>query len=45
MTSLSVTYQADLFLYDSLVSFAPSCEVESDLASEWSGTTTSASSP
>ena len=43
MTSLSVTYQADLFLYDSLVTFAPSGAVESDLASKWSGTTTTAS--
>ena len=43
MTSLSVTYQADLFLYDSLVSFSPSGAVESDLASKWSGTTTTAS--
>jgi peptide/nickel transport system substrate-binding protein len=43
LTSLSVTYQADLFLYDSLVSFAPSGAVESDLASKWAGTTTSAS--
>ncbi|MGH3209656.1 MAG: ABC transporter substrate-binding protein [Trebonia sp.] len=43
MTSLSVTYQADLFLYDSLISFAPSGAAESDLASKWSGTTTTAS--
>jgi peptide/nickel transport system substrate-binding protein len=43
MTSLSVTYQADLFLYDSLISFAPSGATESDLASKWSGTTTTAS--
>jgi peptide/nickel transport system substrate-binding protein len=43
LTSLSVTYQADLFLYDSLVSFSPSGAAESDLATKWSGTTTTAS--
>jgi peptide/nickel transport system substrate-binding protein len=42
-TSLSVTYQADLFLYDSLVSYAPSGAVEPNLATKWSGTTTTAS--
>jgi peptide/nickel transport system substrate-binding protein len=43
LASLSVTYQADLFLYDSLISFTPTGTIESDLASKWSGTTTSAS--
>jgi peptide/nickel transport system substrate-binding protein len=43
LTSLSVTYQADLFLYDSLISYAPSGAVESNLATKWSGTTTTAS--
>ena len=42
-TALSVTYQADLFLYDSLISFAPSGAPESNLATKWSGTTTTAS--
>lgn len=42
-TSLSVTYQADLFLYDSLISFAPSGAPEANLATTWSGTTTTAS--
>ena len=42
-TALSVTYQADLFLYDSLISFAPSGAAESNLATKWSGTTTTAS--
>jgi peptide/nickel transport system substrate-binding protein len=42
LTSLSVTYQADLFLYDSLISYAPSGAVESNLATKWSGTTTTA---
>jgi peptide/nickel transport system substrate-binding protein len=43
LTSLGSTYQADLFLYDSLISYAPSGAVESNLASAWSGTTTTAS--
>jgi peptide/nickel transport system substrate-binding protein len=43
MTSLSVTYQADLFLYDSLIGFTPSGAIESNLASKWTGTTTTAS--
>lgn len=42
-TSLSVTYQADLFLYDSLISFAPGGAPEGNLATKWSGTTTTAS--
>ena len=43
LTSLSVTLQADLFLYDSLISFSPSGAVESNLATKWSGTATAAS--
>jgi peptide/nickel transport system substrate-binding protein len=43
LASLSVTYQADLFLYDSLINFTPSGTIESNLASKWSGTTTTAS--
>jgi peptide/nickel transport system substrate-binding protein len=43
LTSLSVTLQADLFLYDSLISFTPSGAVESNLATKWSGTATAAS--
>ena len=38
LTSLSVTLQADLFLYDSLISFTPSGAIESNLAAKWSGT-------
>ena len=43
LTSLSVTLQADLFLYDSLISFTPSGAIESNLAAKWSGTATTAS--
>jgi peptide/nickel transport system substrate-binding protein len=43
LTSLSVTLQADLFLYDSLISFTPSGAIESNLATKWSGTATTAS--
>jgi peptide/nickel transport system substrate-binding protein len=43
LTSLSVTLQADLFLYDSLISFTPSGAIEPNLASKWSGTATTAS--
>jgi peptide/nickel transport system substrate-binding protein len=43
LTSLSVTLQADMFLYDSLINFTPSGKVESNLASQWSGTATTAS--
>jgi peptide/nickel transport system substrate-binding protein len=43
LTSLSVTLQADMFLYDSLINFTPSGKVESNLASKWSGTATTAS--
>ncbi len=35
--------EVDYFLYDSLISFTPSGKVESNLASSWSGTTTTAS--
>jgi peptide/nickel transport system substrate-binding protein len=42
-TALSVTYQADLFLYDSLISTSPSGTPEANLATKWSGTTTTAS--
>src|ERR1700742_4093980 len=42
-TSLSVTLQADMFLYDSLISFTPSGAIESNLAAKWSGTATTAS--
>jgi peptide/nickel transport system substrate-binding protein len=40
LTSLSVTYQADMFLYDSLINFAPDGKPESNLATTWSGSTT-----
>ena len=43
LTSLSVTLQADLFLYDSLISFTPAGAIESNLAAKWSGTATTAS--
>jgi peptide/nickel transport system substrate-binding protein len=43
LTSLSVTEQADFFLYDSLINFTSSGAIESGLASKWSGTTTTAS--
>ncbi len=43
LTALSVTQQADLFLYDSLVNISPAGVLESGLASKWSGTATSAS--
>ena len=43
LTNLSVTLQTDRFLYDSLVSFTSSGKVESNLASQWSGTATTAS--
>ncbi|HEX4290207.1 MAG TPA: ABC transporter substrate-binding protein [Trebonia sp.] len=42
-TSLQVAMQADYFLYDSLISFTPSGAIEANLASQWSGTSTSAS--
>jgi peptide/nickel transport system substrate-binding protein len=42
LTSLSVTMQADYFLYDSLVNVAPNGSLQSGLATKWSGTTTSA---
>jgi peptide/nickel transport system substrate-binding protein len=35
--------EVDYFLYDSLISFTPSGKIESNLASRWSGTTTTAS--
>jgi peptide/nickel transport system substrate-binding protein len=35
--------EADYFLYDSLINFTPSGQVESNLATKWSGTTTTAS--
>jgi peptide/nickel transport system substrate-binding protein len=35
--------EVDYFLYDSLISFTPSGQAESNLASKWSGTTTTAS--
>jgi peptide/nickel transport system substrate-binding protein len=43
LTSLSVTLQADMFLYDSLINFTPSGAIESNLATKWSGTATTAS--
>jgi peptide/nickel transport system substrate-binding protein len=43
LTSLSVTLQADLFMYDSLINFSASGALESGLASKWSGTATTAS--
>jgi peptide/nickel transport system substrate-binding protein len=43
LTALTVAYEADLFLYDSLVSFGPSGTPEANLATKWSGTTTTAS--
>jgi peptide/nickel transport system substrate-binding protein len=43
LTSLSVTLQADLFLYDSLINFTSAGQIESGLASKWSGNTTTAS--
>jgi peptide/nickel transport system substrate-binding protein len=42
LTSLSVTEEADYFLYDSLINFAPNGTPEPGLATKWSGTTTSA---
>jgi peptide/nickel transport system substrate-binding protein len=42
LTSLSVTLQADMFLYDSLIDFTSTGKIESGLASSWSGNTTSA---
>ena len=41
-TSLSVTYQVDMFLYDSLISLDPNNKEVAGLASKWSGTPTSA---
>ena len=35
--------EVDYFLYDSLINFTPSGQIESNLASQWSGTTTTAS--
>jgi peptide/nickel transport system substrate-binding protein len=35
--------EVDYFLYDSLINFTPSGQIESNLASKWSGTTTTAS--
>jgi len=43
LTSLSVALQADLFMYDSLINFTPAGQLESGLASKWSGTATTAS--
>lgn len=40
---ISDALEVDYFLYDSLISFTPSGQVESNLASKWSGTTTTAS--
>jgi peptide/nickel transport system substrate-binding protein len=42
LTSASVAENADFFLYDSLINFAPSGALEPGLATKWSGTTTSA---
>ena len=42
LTSLSVTEEADYFLYDSLINFAPNGTPEPGLATKWSGTTTTA---
>jgi peptide/nickel transport system substrate-binding protein len=42
LTSLSATYQADMFLYDSLIDLTSAGKVESGLASSWSGSMTSA---
>jgi peptide/nickel transport system substrate-binding protein len=42
LTSLSVTEEADYFLYDSLINFTPNGAPEPGLATKWSGTTTSA---
>ncbi len=42
LTSISVAFQADYFLYDSLINFAPNGALEPGLATKWSGTTTSA---
>jgi peptide/nickel transport system substrate-binding protein len=42
LTAISVAYEADDFLYDSLVNFSPSGALEPGLATKWSGTTTSA---
>lgn len=40
---ISDALAVDYFLYDSLISFTPSGQIESNLASKWSGTTTTAS--
>jgi peptide/nickel transport system substrate-binding protein len=40
---ISDALEVDYFLYDSLISFTPSGKVEPNLASAWSGTTTTAS--
>jgi peptide/nickel transport system substrate-binding protein len=42
MTSLSVAYQVDQFLYDSMVSFDKDGTMVAGLASKWDGTTTEA---
>src|SRR5262249_41352129 len=43
LTALSVTLQADMFLYDSLVNISSTGAIESGLATKWSGTATDAS--
>jgi peptide/nickel transport system substrate-binding protein len=43
LTALSVTLQADLFLYDSMVNISSTGAIESGLATKWSGTATDAS--
>jgi peptide/nickel transport system substrate-binding protein len=42
LTSISVAQQADYFLYDTLINFAPDGALEPGLATKWTGTTTSA---
>jgi peptide/nickel transport system substrate-binding protein len=42
LTSLSVTLQADMFLYDTLTNTTSTGQLEPGLASSWSGSTTSA---
>jgi peptide/nickel transport system substrate-binding protein len=43
LTSLSVTYETDNFLYDPLVDITPGGALTSGLATKWEGTTTTAS--
>jgi peptide/nickel transport system substrate-binding protein len=40
---ISDALEVDYFLYDSLINFTPSGQVESNLATKWSGTSTAAS--